>query len=128
MGAWIETEICLQVRTTVRVALLVGAWIETNQPTKKLNVNNTGGEMAGKKFNIKDMFASKNNGKEPAKEEAAESKAVKSGKISKAQYTKGEKKEDKMKCGGSVKAHANGGLVSRGNGCASSGKTRTKVC
>jgi len=87
-----------------------------------------GGEMAGKKFDFKKMFASKNDGKEPAKEEASESKAVKSGKISKAQYAKGEKREDKMKCGGSVKGHANGGLVSRGNGCASSGKTRTKVC
>jgi hypothetical protein len=84
--------------------------------------------MAGKKFNFKEMFASKNDGKEPAKEEAAESKAVKSGKISKAQYAKGEKQEDKMKCGGSVKGHAKGGLVSRGDGCASSGKTKTRVC
>ena len=84
--------------------------------------------MASKKFNFKDMFASKNNGKEPAKEEAAESKAVKSGKISKAQYARGEKKEDKMKCGGSVKGHANGGVVGRGDGCASSGKTKPKYC
>ena len=63
-------------------------------------------------------------GKESMKEEIAEAKAIKKGKITPMQYAKGEKMEaaKKMKCGGSVKKYAKGG------GIELKGKTRGKVC
>jgi hypothetical protein len=80
-----------------------------------------GGNMATKK-----MFG----GKESMKEELAEAKAIKSGKISPMQYAKGEKSEPAMKKGGSVKKMANGGMTSvrtaapSRDGIASKGKTK----
>jgi hypothetical protein len=85
---------------------------------------NKGGEMA-KKPDLKSLF----KGKDTKSEELKEAKAIKSGKITPMQYAKGEKMEDskKMKCGGSVKKMASGGLTSRGDGVASKGKTKCKV-
>ena len=51
-------------------------------------------------------------GKESMKEEMAEAKAIKSGKVSPKQYAMSEKREPlKMSNGGMVKGYANGGLV-----------------
>lgn len=63
-----------------------------------------GGKMATKK-----LFG----GKESYKEELAEAKAIKSGKLTPQQYAKGEKseKESPMKKGGSVKKYAGGGAI-----------------
>lgn len=99
---------------------------------------NKGGEMT-KKPNLKSLF----KGKDTVKEEVKEAKAIKSGKISPMQYAKGEESEKnipkapfgkppsskdiKMKCGGSVKKMASGGLTGRGDGVASKGKTKCKV-
>ena len=78
---------------------------------------NQGGEMKSKLF----------KGKETVSEELKEAKAIKSGKISPMQYAKGEESEKKMKCGGSTKKFASGGLTSgRGDGIATKGKTKCK--
>lgn len=64
-------------------------------------------------------------GKETYSEELKEAKAIKSGKLTPAQYAKGEKSEDKMKkmkSGG--KCMAKGGSV---DGIAQRGKTRGRV-
>ena len=61
-----------------------------------------GGGMASKLF----------KGKETYGEELKEAKAVKSGKITPAEYAKGEGKEEaKMKSGGKVKKYAKGGMT-----------------
>ena len=66
-------------------------------------------------------------GKESMKEELAEAKAIKSGKITPMEYAKGEKMEGHA-CGGKVKKMAGGGKVrsasARADGCAIRGKTR----
>ena len=91
-------------------------------------------------------------GKETYKEELAEAKAIKSGKITPQQYAKGEQSEgvhNKMKCGGKVKKMAGGGAVAmpkskdmgsmnmkkggcvkmtRGGGVARKGVGRGRVC
>ena len=90
-------------------------------------------------------------GKETYKEELAEAKAIKSGKITPEQYAKGEKSEGVhgKKCGGKVKKMAGGGAVAmpkgkdmgsmnmkkggcvkmtRGGGVARKGVGRGKVC
>ena len=61
-----------------------------------------GGHMATKK-----MFG----GKESMKEEMAEAKAIKSGKITPKQYAKGEKSESAMKKGGKVQKYGLGGML-----------------
>jgi hypothetical protein len=67
-------------------------------------------------------------GKETMKEELAEAKAIKSGKITPMQYAKGEKSEPAMKRGGSTKKMANGGSASsRADGIAQRGKTKGKL-
>jgi hypothetical protein len=67
-------------------------------------------------------------GKESMKEELAEAKAIKSGKITPMQYAKGEKSEPAMKRGGSTKKMANGGSASsRADGIAQRGKTKGKM-
>jgi hypothetical protein len=73
---------------------------------------------------LKDKLKKLFRGKETMKEEVAEAKAIKKGKITPMQYAKGEKMEDtkKMKCGGAVKKYAKGG------GIELKGKTRGKVC
>ena len=62
-------------------------------------------------------------GKDTYAEEVKEAKAIESGKISPAEYAKGEKMEEakKMKCGGKVKKY------SRGGGIEVRGKTRGKM-
>jgi hypothetical protein len=77
----------------------------------------------GKKFNkggdiVNKLF----KGKETFKEELAEGKAIKSGKISPMQYAKGEESEKKMNCGGKVKKMAKGG------GIEVKGKTKGRIC
>jgi hypothetical protein len=72
-----------------------------------------GGDMATKK-----LFG----GKESMKEELAEAKAIKSGKISPMQYAKGEKSEPKMAKGGKV-----GSASKRADGIAQRGKTKGKL-
>lgn len=54
-------------------------------------------------------------GKDTKSEELKEAKAIKSGRISPAQYAAGEKKEDAMK-----KKFAKGGMIKRGMGKARS--------
>ena len=79
----------------------------------------------GKKF--KDGGMSKLSklfkGKDTYAEEVKEAKAIKSGKITPAEYAKGEKMEEAkgMKCGGKVKKYA------RGGGIEVRGKTRGKI-
>jgi hypothetical protein len=74
---------------------------ETNQGKSELF--SKGGSMATKK-----LFG----GKESMKEELAEAKAIKSGKITPMQYAKGEKSEGAgMKKGGGVKKYAGGGAI-----------------
>jgi len=97
---------------------------ETNQGKQELFKK--GGSMATKK-----MFG----GKESMKEELAEAKAIKSGKITPMQYAKGEKSEPAMKRGGATKKMASGGITSAKmgavrtaapskDGVASKGKTK----
>lgn len=74
-----------------------------------------GGEMATKK-----LFG----GKETYKEELAEAKAIKSGKISPKQYAKGEEGEKAMKKGGKVKKMSAGGFTKSADGVATKGKTK----
>jgi hypothetical protein len=62
-------------------------------------------------------------GKETYKEELAEGKAIKSGKISPEQYAKGEESEKKMKKGGMAK-FAKGGFTGAADGVAQRGKTK----
>ena len=59
-------------------------------------------------------------GKETVKEELAEAKAIKSGKISPMQYAMGEESEKpkKMAAGGKV------GQLSKADGCATKGKSK----
>ena len=71
-------------------------------------------------------------GKDTYAEEVKEAKAIKSGKISPAEYAKGGKMEEakKMKCGGKVKKMASGGKVgqlSKANGVAVRGKSKGKI-
>jgi len=85
-----------------------------------------GGSMAKKMF----------GGKESMKEELAEAKAIKSGKISPMQYAKGEQSEPmkKMARGGGIETRgktkgtmikmANGGFVRAADGIAQKGKTK----
>ena len=63
-------------------------------------------------------------GKDTYAEEVKEAKAIKSGKITPAEYAKGEdmEKAKGMKCGGKVKKYA------RGGGIEVRGKTRGKMC
>lgn len=63
-----------------------------------------GGHMATKK-----MFG----GKESMKEEMAEAKAIKSGKITPKQYAKGEQSESAMKKGGKVQKYGFGGFAKK---------------
>jgi hypothetical protein len=86
---------------------------KTNQG--KAELFKKGGTMATKK-----MFG----GKESMKEELAEAKAIKSGKITPMQYAKGEKSEPAMKKGGTTKKMASGGFTTSANGIASKGKTK----
>ena len=65
-----------------------------------------GGDMATKK-----LFG----GKESMKEELAEAKAIKSGKITPMQYAKGEKSEPKMSKGGKVAPSKMGKVMAGGN-------------
>jgi hypothetical protein len=87
---------------------------KTNQGKAEL-FKKGGNAMATKK-----MFG----GKESMKEELAEAKAIKSGKISPMQYAKGEKSEPAMKKGGTTKKMASGGFTTSANGIASKGKTK----
>lgn len=82
-----------------------------------------GGEtMATKKAMPKGLFG----GKESMKEELAEAKAIKAGKITPMQYAKGEKSEDAKKKGNPfAKKFAKGGMV---DGVAQRGKTKGRVC
>mgnify|MGYP006276360285 CR=1 FL=1 len=71
-------------------------------------------------------------GKDTYAEEVKEAKAIKSGKISPAEYAKGEKMEEakKMKKGGKAKCMASGGKVgqlSKANGVAVRGKSKGKI-
>ena len=75
-----------------------------------------GGGMATSK--VKNLF----KGKESMKEELAEAKAIKSGKISPMQYAKGEESEKKMNCGGKAKK------MSKGGGIEIKGKTKGRIC
>jgi hypothetical protein len=78
----------------------------------------------GNTMATKKMFG----GKESMKEELAEAKAIKSGKISPMQYAKGEKSEPAMKKGGAAKKMASGGSASaRADGIAQRGKTKGKM-
>lgn len=67
-------------------------------------------------------------GKESFKEELAEAKAIKSGKISPVQYAKGEEGEKKMARGGGIesKGKTKGAIVkmARGGGIETNGKTK----
>lgn len=82
----------------------------------------------GKKFakggnaKLKSLF----KGKESYGEELKEAKAIKSGKITPKEYAKGEgmESEKAMKKGG--KCYAKGG-VTRGDGCATKGKTKGRM-
>lgn len=68
-------------------------------------------------------------GKETYKEELAEAKAIKSGKISPKQYAKGEEGEKAMKKGGVVKASPMGKVKTAApsrDGVAAKGKTKGK--
>jgi hypothetical protein len=78
-----------------------------------------GGGMASSK--LKSLF----KGKESMKEELAEAKAIKSGKITPMEYAKGEKSEGHCG-GGKIKKMAAGGKV-RGCGIAVKGKTKGKM-
>ena len=71
------------------------------------------------KSNLKKLF----KGKESFKEELAEGKAIKSGKISPMQYAKGEESEKpkKMASGGKV------AQLAKANGCAIKGKTKGRI-
>ena len=70
---------------------------------------------------LKSLF----KGKESMKEELAEAKAIKSGKITPMEYAKGEKSEGHCG-GGKIKKMAAGGKV-RGCGIAVKGKTKGKM-
>lgn len=99
---------------------------DTNQGKSEL-FKKGGTTMATKK-----MFG----GKESMKEELAEAKAIKSGKITPMQYAKGEKSEPAMKKGGTTKKYAGGGAITSAkmgavktaapskDGVASKGKTK----
>jgi len=83
----------------------------------------------GKKFNkggdiVNKLF----KGKETFKEELAEGKAIKSGKISPMQYAKGEESEKpkKMNKGGKT-CMAGGGFVRAADGCVTKGHTKGKI-
>lgn len=86
----------------------------------------SGGGMAANK--LKKLF----KGKDTYAEEVKEAKAIKSGKISPAEYAKGEKMEEAkgMKKGGKAKCMASGGKVgqlAKANGIAQRGKTKGKI-
>ena len=86
----------------------------------------SGGGMAANK--LKKLF----KGKDTYAEEVKEAKAIKSGKITPAEYAKGEKMEEAkgMKKGGKAKCMASGGKVSqlsKANGIAQRGKTKGKI-
>lgn len=84
----------------------VGEYFLTADKGKKFKTG--GATMATKK-----LFG----GKETMKEELAEAKAIKSGKITPMQYAKGEegeKSEKKMRKGGCVKMARGGGIESKG--------------
>ena len=66
-------------------------------------------------------------GKESMKEELAEAKAIKSGKITPMQYAKGEKSEPAMKRGATKKMANGGSASSRADGIAQRGKTKGKM-
>ncbi len=74
--------------------------------------------MATKKPFPKGLFG----GKETYSEELKEAKAIKSGKLTPAQYAKGEKSEGVHK----MKKMASGGFVRAADGVASKGKTKAK--
>ena len=78
----------------------------------------------GKKFKEGGTMKKLFGGKETYSEELKEAKAIKSGKISPAQYAKGEESEKKMKKGG--KCMAKGG-VTRADGCITKGHTKGKM-
>ena len=77
----------------------------------------------GKTFKGGGMATKLFGGKETFKEELAEGKAIKSGKISPMQYAKGEESEKpkKMAAGGKV------AQLSKADGCASKGKTKGRI-
>jgi hypothetical protein len=80
----------------------------------------------GKKFKGGGTMAKKLfGGKETYSEELKEAKAIKSGKITPAQYAKGEESEKKMKKGGAT-CMAKGG-VTRADGCVTKGHTKGKM-
>lgn len=85
----------------------------------------SGGGMATNK--LKNLF----KGKESYAEEVKEAKAIKAGKITPAEYAKGEKMEEAkgMKKGGCVKMASGGkvGQLSKADGCAQRGKSRGKI-
>lgn len=97
-----------------KVGVPVSVANEFNQADKGKKFAKGGDAMLKKLFKGKDTYA----------EEVKEAKAIKSGKISPAEYAKGEKMEEakKMKCGGGVKKYA------RGGGIEVRGKTRGKMC
>lgn len=74
----------------------------------------------GKKFKGGGMANKLFGGKETVKEELAEAKAIKSGKISPMQYAKGEESEKPKKMAG-------GGFVRAADGCVSKGHTKGKI-
>ena len=65
-------------------------------------------------------------GKESMKEELAEAKAIKSGKITPMEYAKGEKMEGHCG-GGKIKKMRTGGFVRAADGCVSKGHTKGKM-
>lgn len=111
--------------------------VEKNVPNVNLNkyIGKKEGGMATDK--LKKLFT----GKETMKEELAEAKAIKSGKISPMEYAKGEKMEGhkkggriaskgehsvqkKSKRGAEMVKMAGGGFVKSADGCAVKGKTK----
>jgi hypothetical protein len=70
------------------------------------------------KRDLKKLF----RGKDTVAEELKEAKAIKSGKISPMQYAKGEKMEKPE-----MKKFATGGSVSKGDGCATKGRTKGRI-